>query len=219
MQSRQTAVLAERNRLARDMHDLLAQGFTGVIVQLEAAEDANSRGMPKAAAEHIRRAAEMARFGLREARRSVQALRPLALNETHVCAAMQELLRDTTAGTELQATFKLHGIPRQLPAVWEDHLLRVEQEALTNTFRHAGADHFSVAMFFDPAGIRLELCDDGSGFDATTEHEGFGLLGIKERVEEMGGTLKIASVRGEGTQISVHVPLPSQGDYRINFDE
>jgi PAS domain S-box-containing protein len=219
MQSRQTAVLAERNRLARDMHDLLAQGFTGVIVQLEAAEDANSRRLPKAAAEHIGRAAEMARYGLREARRSVQALRPLALNGTHVCAAMQELLRDTTAGTELQTTFKLHGIPRQLPAVWEDHLLRVEQEALTNTFRHAGADHFSVAMFFDPAGIRLELCDDGSGFDATTEHEGFGLLGIKERVEEMGGTLTIASVRGEGTQISVHVPLPSQGDYRINFDE
>jgi PAS domain S-box-containing protein len=219
MRSRQTAVLAERNRLARDMHDVLAQGFTGVIVQLEAAEDANLRGMPKAAAEHLTRAAEMARYGLREARRSVHALRPLALYETHVCAAMQELLRNKTAGTELLATFKLHGTPRQLPAIWEDHLLRIEQEALTNAFRHARADHFTVALFFDPASIRLELRDDGGGFDATTQHEGLGLLGIKERVEEMGGTLTIASAQGEGTEISVHVPLPSNGDSQGDFDE
>jgi PAS domain S-box-containing protein len=219
MQSRQTAVLAERNRLARDMHDVLAQGFTGVIVQLEAAEDANSKGLPKAAAEHIERAAEMARYGLREARRSVHALRPLALNENHICAAMQELLENMTAGTKLRSAFTPHGIPRQLPALWEDHLLRIEQEALTNTIKHAHADHFSAVMYFEAAGLRFELRDDGSGFDGITEHGGLGLLGIKERVEEMGGKLTIASAPGKGTQISVHVPLPSQDGNGTNSDD
>ena len=199
------------------MHDVLAQGFTGVIVQLEAAEDANSRGMPTAAAEHM--GARSRRDGPLRVKRMAgdlqHALRPLALNETPVCAAMQELLlKQDGVRIELLATFKLCGIPRQLPALWEDHLLRIEQEAANQHFRHARADHFfTVALFFDPAGIRLDLRDDGSGFDATTQNEGLGLLGIKERVEEMGGISMIAKRSGERYEdFSVHVPLPSNGD-------
>ena len=104
-QSREAAVVAERNRLARDIHDTLAQGFTGVVVQLEAAEDAISKGLAQAADDHIARAGGMARYGLSEARRSVQALRPQLLEESELCSALDGLIQKMSAGTSLQAEF------------------------------------------------------------------------------------------------------------------
>ena len=207
-QNRQAAVVAERNRLARDIHDTLAQGFTGVIVQLEAAEDAQAQGLATDAAAHVARASELARDSLREARRSVHALRPQALEEADLPAALPALFQKMSAGTSLQAEFHTEGLPRQLPAEIEENLLRVSQEVLTNVLRHARARHFAASLKFDREALRLEFSDDGRGFDRDDKSDGFGLIGMEERVRKMGGHLDIQSARGAGTKISIVLALP-----------
>src|SRR6202045_706223 len=206
-ESQQAAVIAERNRMARDIHDTLAQGLTGVIVQLEAAEDAQAQNLAKDAAAHIERASDLARDSLQEARRSVHALRPLVLAGKNLCAAIEELIRKMVTGTNLHAEFTIQGEPQLMPQEWEENLLRVAQEVLTNTLRHARASHFKVHFAFDPQTIRLELRDDGCGFDPAKRYDGFGLLGIKERVESMGGELTVQSAPENGTAILVFLPL------------
>jgi len=206
-QSRQSAVMAERNRIARDIHDTLAQGFTGVILQLEAVEEATSQRLAGKAGEHLTRAGELAREGLREARRSVWALRPRTLEERDLCEALRELIQKVTAGTTVRAEFTVEGKPRALPLEWEDNLLRIGQEVLTNALRHAQASKFSTQLAFDDEEVRLSLRDNGSGFDPAGRHDGFGLQGMRERVEGMGGQLSIQSASGEGTLISIAVPL------------
>lgn len=206
-QSRQTAVLAERNRLARDIHDTLAQGFTGVIVQLEAAADATSRGLTAEAGEHLQRAGDLARLSLKDARRSVQALRPQALEQQDLGEALDDMIRKMTARTALKTRFEVTGAPRSLPFDWEENLLRIGQEVLTNALRHAQANEFVVRLAFAPGEIRLDLRDNGRGFDASQRHDGFGLLGIRERVEQMGGQLTINTAAGQGTATLIVLPL------------
>jgi PAS domain S-box-containing protein len=209
-QSRQVAVTAERNRLARDIHDTLAQGFTGVIVQLEAAEEAMSQNLAAKAAGHLERAGELARESLRGARRSVRALRPQALEEKDLGEALEGLLRRVTAGTNLRAGFSSEGQARELPPEWEENVLRICQEVLTNALRHAQAREFKVRLLFERRELRLDLRDDGGGFDPAGRHEGFGLQGIRERVQGMGGQLSIQSAKGEGTAISIVLPLTGE---------
>jgi signal transduction histidine kinase len=208
-QSRESAVMAERNRLARDIHDTLAQGFTGVIVQLEAAADAKSKGLAKEADEHLARAGELARESLGEARRSVRALRPQALEEKNLSEALAALFEKMTAGTSLRSEFILSGEPRPLPPVWEENLLRIGQEVLTNALRHAQASHFTARITFAANEVRLDLRDNGRGFDPGARHDGFGLLGMRERVEGMGGRIAIQSANGNGTAILIALPLPN----------
>jgi PAS domain S-box-containing protein len=206
-ENRDSAVIAERNRMARDIHDSLAQGFTGVIVQLEAAEDAKLRGLSKEADEHLNRAGDLARDSLNEARRSVQALRPLVLEENDLCGALSALFAKMTTGTSLRSEFKLQGHPRPLPPAWEENLLYIGQEALTNVLRHARANHFSAQLAFSSDALRLDLRDDGCGFDPSSKNSGFGLLGMRERVESIGGQLAVVSAPGEGTAVLITVPL------------
>ena len=206
-ESRESAVIAERNRMARDIHDTLAQGFTGVIVQLEAAEDAGQRGLAAEADEHLHRARDMARESLREARRSVHALRPEALEENDLCEALDALFTKMTAGTALRSEFSFQGDPCRLPGPWEEDLLHIGQEALTNVLRHAGATNFEARITFEREHTRLDFRDDGRGFDPARKRDGFGLVGMRQRVERMGGTLEIRSGPGEGSTISVTVPL------------
>ena len=207
-QGRESAVIAERNRLARDIHDTLAQGFTGVIVQLEAAADASSRGMDSESERHRDRASELARESLDEARVSLRALRPTILEKNELCGALHGLFVKMTRSISLQAEFHCHGTKRNLPLRWDEHLLRIAQESLTNSSRHSDAKHFLGDLYFDAVEIRLELRDDGGGFDVGSQHQGFGLLGIQERVDEMGGTLSITST-STGTATSVRVPFAS----------
>src|SRR5881296_583613 len=204
-ESREDEVIAERNRMARDIHDTLAQGFTGVIVQLEAAADATSKGLMKEADEHLGRAADLARESLKEARRSVRAIRPLALENKDLCEALDNLIRKMTAGTTLRAKFSLHGQPRPLSAEWEENLLHIGQEVLTNALRHAHATEFHTALVFGPNEVRLELRDNGRGFDPAVKHDGFGLIGIKERVEGMGGRITTQSAIDKGTAVLIIV--------------
>src|SRR6058998_515045 len=148
-QSRQSAVMAERNRMARDIHDTLAQGFTGVIVQLEAVEEAMSKDQAVKASGHLDRAGELARESLREARRSVQALRPQALEEKQLSEALKDLIEKMTQGTSVHAKFTVQGKLLKLPPEWETNLLRIGQEVLTNVIRHAQASEFKVLLVFD----------------------------------------------------------------------
>ena len=212
VQSRQSAVTAERNRMARDIHDTLAQGFTGVIVQLEAVEEAMSRNQAVKASGHLDRAGELARESLREARRSVQALRPQALEEKQLSEALKDLIEKMTSGTTVQAEFTLQGEQQKLPPEWETNLLRIGQEVLTNVLRHARASEFNVLLVFDSREIRLDLRDNGCGFDPQRRHEGFGLQGMRERAEGMGGQLTIQSAAGKGTAISIVLPVANASE-------
>jgi signal transduction histidine kinase/PAS domain-containing protein len=206
---RQAAVVAERNRMARDIHDTLAQGFTGVIVQLEAVQEAMSKGLSAKATECLSRASALARESLQEARRSVRALRPQTLEENDLCEALQQLLRKMTDGTDVLAQFSVSGQPPELPPEWDENLLRIGQEVLTNVLRHAQARHFRARLAFEEKKIQLTLTDDGRGFDPAARHEGFGLRGIRERVETMGGQLSIQSAKNEGARLSILLPSPN----------
>jgi signal transduction histidine kinase len=205
-QSQQAAILEERNRMARDMHDTLAQGFTGVILQLEAVADAISCGQQKEADKHLHRAAGLARQGLSEARRSVHALRPQALENANLWDALKGIIKNTTAGTALSTTCELRGKLPELPPLWQENLLHIGQEALTNTLKYARAQNFRARLSCNARGIRLELRDDGAGFDLKDRNDGLGLTGMRERVEQMSGELEITSVRGQGTKIVVALP-------------
>jgi PAS domain S-box-containing protein len=205
-QSQRAAVLEERNRMARDIHDTLAQGFTGVIVQLEAAEDAISLGSRKEADNHLHRAGELARRSLSEARRSVHALRPRALEEHNFWDALKGTIKNTTVGTALHATFETQGKLPELPQPWQENLLHIGQEALTNALKYAHARNFKTRLTCKAQKLRLELRDDGDGFKAKDRHDGVGLSGMRERVEQMGGELEITSARGKGTKITVLLP-------------
>ena len=205
-QGQRAAVFEERNRMARDIHDTLAQGFTGVIVQLEAAEDAISCGCRKEADNHLHRAAELARQSLSEARRSVHALRPRALQEHNFWDALKGTIKNTTAGTALHTTFAAQGKLPDLPEPWQENLLHIGQEALTNTLKYAHARKFETRISCKAKELRLELRDDGDGFKVKDRHDGLGLAGMRERVEQMGGELEITSSRGKGTKITVVLP-------------
>jgi PAS domain S-box-containing protein len=205
-QGHRAAVFEERNRMARDIHDTLAQGFTGVIVQVEAAEDALSRGWRKEADQHLQRVAELARRSLNEARRSVHALRPQALEDHNFWDALKGIIKNTTVGTALRIKFETLGEVPDLPRPWQENLLHIGQEALTNTLKYGHAHYFETRLTYKAKKLRLELRDDGTGFSAKEGHDGMGLTGMRERVEQMGGELEIASARGKGTKITVLLP-------------
>jgi signal transduction histidine kinase len=209
-QGRRAAVFEERNRMARDIHDTLAQGFTGVIVQLEAAEDAISCGSRREGDKHLHRAGELARQSLSEARRSVHALRPRALEEHNFWDALKGSIKNTTAGTALHATFEAQGKLPELPQPWQENLLHIGQEALTNALKYAHARNFKTRLTYKAKELRLELRDDGDGFKVKDRHDGVGLRGMRERVEQMGGELEITSSGGKGTKITV--VLPANGE-------
>jgi len=205
-QGQRAAVFEERNRMARDIHDTLAQGFTGVIVQLEAADDAISCGYRKEAYDHLHRAGELARRSLSEARRSVHALRPQALEEHNFWDALKGIIKNTTIGTALHTKFETQGKLPELPRPWQENLLHIGQEALTNTLKYAHARNFETRLSYKAKELCLELRDDGDGFKVKDRHDGAGLTGMRERVEQMGGALKVTSAPRKGTRITVMVP-------------
>ena len=205
--ARQAAVLAERNRLARDVHDTIAQGLTGVIVQLEAADEAMVQSRPAQISEHIDRASTLARESLQEARRSVRALRPQALVDAALEIALKDVVTGMTAGTAISAHVTVEGEAVRLLPDCEDNLLRIGQEVLTNAVRHANPTKFQCRLSYGTREIALQLSDNGIGFDPTEHHLGFGLLGMRERVAAIGGTLTIDSGPDKGTSVTVSLPI------------
>lgn len=206
-ETRHTSTLMERNRIARDLHDTIAQGLTGVIVQLEAAADASARGLRTDADDHAARARELARESLQDARRSVNALRPRPLEEKDLCVALRDLADRLTHGTGTDVEFKVYGRPLLLQPRWEENLLRIGQEAVTNAVRHGSPTRLSIHLAFEPAVLKLSLRDNGKGFVPERRHDGFGLRGMTERVGEMGGEIMIDSKLGVGTEVLVVLPV------------
>jgi signal transduction histidine kinase len=205
-QGRQGAVLAERNRMAREIHDTLAQGFTGIVVQLEAAEDVLGEKDPAARA-HLERARALARRSLAEARRSVYALRLPRLEREPLPSALRASVGALTAGTPLEVAWAIEAGWPALADELEQDLLRIGQEAAINTLKHAQARRLRVALSATAGEVRLEVSDDGRGFDpAASANGGFGLLGMRERAERHGGTLEVNSQPGSGTTVRCRVP-------------
>jgi PAS domain S-box-containing protein len=201
-QQREAAILKERTRMARDIHDTLAQGFTGVVLQMEAAEDALLEKDQEHALRHVCRARELARDSLAEARRSVHALRPQALETAAFADALKATIKNAAAGTSLRTQFRLKGTPRNLAPAVEENLLHIGQEALTNVLKHAHATNFQAHLFFDSDAVRLELSDNGDGFVVDGANGGgIGLIGMKERANQIGATLTVSSKPGAGTKI------------------
>ncbi|MEO0771305.1 MAG: sensor histidine kinase, partial [Cyanobacteria bacterium J06649_4] len=201
------ALTNERNRLAREIHDTLAQAFTGVSLQLEAAKSAATADFEDAFY-HIERAGNLARSGLSEARRSVRALRSHALETDTLPNALSTALAEMTQSSPTQAHFVLKGTPYSLPEDIQTNLLRIGQEATTNTLRHAQADTLTLTLKFAPHQIRMTITDDGRGCQVTSlaDFEGFGLVGMKERVHRFDGQFSFTSTPGKGTVIEIMVP-------------
>jgi signal transduction histidine kinase len=208
--SRQAAVLEERNRMAREIHDTLAQSFTGILIELGVARRIASRE-PEEAWTVIEHVAELARQGLSEARRSVWALQPESLEYSNLAAALPRSLDQMTSGIPLHGEVHIHGEPRDLPADVGMNLLRIAQEAVNNVIRHARAQNVFVEMTFDADKVRLCIQDDGQGFDARQyEHTGgFGLIGMRQRSERIRGQLTISSQPGRGTEVAVAALVPT----------
>lgn len=202
---REGAVLEERNRMAREIHDTLAQGLTGIVVQLEAAEDAAEE--PAEAARHIRRARELARESLGEARRSVWALRPQALAQRSLTDALRESVTALTQPVGLAARFEIDPHLPALDADLENDLLRISLEAVTNALKHARALTISIALRVVDGDIVLHVADDGRGFSpgARQDAGGFGLIGMRERAGRHGGAVEFVS---SATGMTVKVTVP-----------
>ncbi|HKQ03975.1 MAG TPA: two-component regulator propeller domain-containing protein [Blastocatellia bacterium] len=204
------AVLAERNRMARDIHDTLAQGFVGISLQLEAVGKMLDQS-PDRAKQHLDLAQTMVTHSLAEARRSVWDLRAQALENTDLATALADAAKKLTSGTAVQSEFQVTGTPRQLPATVESNLWRIGQEAMTNALKHAHPRHLRVELAFAPKHVTLSVTDDGHGFDTQNDRlsgDGhFGLIGMRERAERLKGKLQIDSGEGTGTRISVIAPV------------
>lgn len=210
MRARFDAVLAERNRIAREIHDNLAQEILGVSVQLEIVARLMSVSA-ETARTHLDRARQLVRGSIAEARRYVWDLRSQSLDDRDLPAALAEMTRRLAAESDVQTQFQVGGTFRPLPQQVENNLLRIAQEAVNNAVRHARARTIYVNLLFDASGVRLSVRDDGRGFDPAGQDGGrgghFGIVGMRERAEEMGGALVIESEAGRGSEVSVGVPL------------
>ncbi|MEK7948855.1 sensor histidine kinase [Luteolibacter sp. Y139] len=200
------AVLSERGRFAREIHDSLAQGLTSISLQLECVRDEISEE-PEKARLHLETARGLVRDSMREARRTVWNLRPLALGEADLATALQRFAADLTRDGKVIAQQEIEGTPRPLSADQESALLRIGQEALTNAARHSGSNRIVVRLRFGSDWVTLTVLDNGGGFDvAERVGKGYGLTGMHERVAALGGSLSIDSRPGEGTEVSATLP-------------
>ena len=210
--AREAGVDDERRRMAREIHDTLAQGLAGIITQLQAAE--GTLPVDDRSATHIETALALARDSLAEARRSVQALRPEALLRGRLADALAEAARRSLVATTVIPEVRVTGDIRSLDADLEVALLRVAQEALANAAHHARPGRVAVTLSYLDDEVVLDVVDDGVGFDPASvststppDGSGYGLTAMRQRVAERGGTLEVESEPGAGTALSARVPL------------
>ncbi|QHA04538.1 sensor histidine kinase [Streptomyces broussonetiae] len=209
-------VLAERERLAREIHDTLAQGLSSIQLLLHAAER-TLPGAPENAVRHVRQARRTAVDNLAEARRFVAALAPPALEGSTLADALERLCATTGTRHRLTVRFRLGGAACALPTAYEVALLRIAQSALANTVRHARAGAVEVTLGHLDDGVALTVADDGVGFDPgglpapDPETGGFGLAAMQARIGALGGTVSIDSTPGHGTTLTARLPLTRPG--------
>nr|WP_246345869.1 sensor histidine kinase [Conexibacter arvalis] len=192
--------------MAREIHDTLAQGLTGIVAQIQAAEQAAER--PERWRRHLRTAAQLARESLAEARRSVRAVRPEALENARLPEALADVARRWSAIHDVGVEVTTTGRARPLRPEVEVTLLRTAQEALANVAKHARAGRVGVTLSYMDDEVTLDVRDDGVGFDlgARPADDGVGLVAMRQRVEGLGGRLEIESEPGGGTAVSASAP-------------
>ena len=208
-QSTRIGALEERNRLAREIHDTLAQGITAVALQLEHADALLDAGTdPRRAQQAVRQALTLTRANLEETRRSLHDLRAAPLEGRTLAEALAALAAEWSTGGETEATFTVVGDVPTLSVRIETALYRVAQEALANVRRHAEARHVLLRMEAQARRITLLIEDDGKGFDTDEVRDGrYGLIGLNERLHLLGGTLRVESGPGDGTRLEAVLPL------------
>jgi PAS domain S-box-containing protein len=207
--ARQSAVLEERNQLAGEIHDSLAQFFTGITMQLGAAREVFKAGSGNVLS-YLERASDLAQFGLSEARRSAFSLQPTILWESGLIEALQKLVERSNIPGRLRCNFHSTDLPEEsLPPSVQQDLLRIAQEAISNAVRHAKPTVISVNLRCEPPNLVLEVTDNGSGIaDAqAASREGFGFSNMRARAENIGAQLNVRTASGRGTTIVVHVPV------------
>jgi signal transduction histidine kinase len=202
-QAREAGVLDERQRMAREIHDTIAQGLTGVITQLEAAHQA--LGDDGEVTRHLDLAGGIARESLDEARRSVQAIRPGPLDHSRLPEALDEIAAKWAAASDIDVQMQTTGERRPLHPDVEVTLLRAAQEALANVAKHSSATRVGITLSFMDGAVVLDVRDDGIGFEpeGPVGESSFGLAGMRQRVEDAKGRMEIESAPGEGTAISI----------------
>ncbi|MYR92916.1 MULTISPECIES: sensor histidine kinase [unclassified Streptomyces] len=214
---RTAGTLAERERLAREIHDTLAQGLSSIQLLLRAAERTLPAEAPATA--HVRAAREAAQANLAEARSFVRALTPPDLEHGSLAAALERLCARTT-GPDLTVRFAVSGTPVELPTPYEVALLRTAQSALANTVRHAAAGRAEITLSFMDTSVALDVVDDGRGFDPSAApvdergDGGFGLPAMRSRAATLGGTLSVESAPGQGTALAVTLPVAAPAQER-----
>lgn len=217
-QARQAGVLDERQRMAREIHDTLAQGLIGIITQLQAAQLQADGPAGAGSAEwqrHLDAATKLARESLVEARRSVHALRPEPLETARLGDALADTARRWSALHGVPVAVTTTGTARPVPPESEVALLRTAQEALANVARHAAAGRVGLTLSYLEREVALDVRDDGRGFQPDRRADtapgevagGFGLVAMRQRVENLSGTLQIESEPGAGTAVSARIPI------------
>jgi signal transduction histidine kinase len=201
IQAREAGVLDERQRMAQEIHDTLAQGFTGIITQLEAAEQTGDWRT------RVATSVRLARENLTEARRSVHALRPAPLENAALPEALAEVVEGWSGANGVAVEVTTTGTVRSMHPEVEVALLRTAQEALANVAKHAGASRVGLTLSYMEDVVTLDVRDDGVGFDLDAPRvEGFGLLTMRQRVCRLAGAFEVESELGSGTAISASVP-------------
>ena len=200
------AILNERNRVAREIHDTLSQNLGAISVQLELART-HAADISAPARKHIGTAHQLARSALAEARDSIWNMRSHVLERCDLGEALEDILKRMTEGTGVTPSMQVTGARRRLPPVVENNLLRIGQEAITNASKHAKPSRIDVLLAFEDRSVRLSVEDDGVGFvresKRNADRRSFGLMGIEERAEVLGGSVDIRSVPGHGTCVTV----------------
>lgn len=210
-QAREAGVLDERQRLAGEIHDTLAQGLAGIVTQLEAAQQAGDRTTERD--RHLDTATRLARTSLDQARRTVHAVGPDALEDAQLPEALGQAIADWSELSGPRTEFTVTGTPQRLHPEIEVTVLRVVQEGLANIAKHAGANRVGLTLSYMGDVVTIDVRDDGVGFDPSAaaggDHElgGFGLTGMRQRLRRVAGTLEVESEPGGGTALSASVPL------------
>ncbi|CAG7658444.1 Nitrogen regulation protein B [Actinacidiphila bryophytorum] len=208
-QAREAGVLDERQRMAGEIHDTLAQGLTGIVTQLEAAERFDAD--PVRRARHRELARTLARDSLAEARRSVQALRPGPLDQAaHLPGALDDLARRWSRTSGVTVRVEVTGSPVPLPPPVEVALFRTAQEGLANIAKHAAASRAGLTLSYTHEVVMLDVLDDGTGFDSAPAADSYGLTAMRRRLHQVGGSLEIETAPGDGTALSASVPATTQ---------
>lgn len=210
VQAREAGVRDERQRMAREIHDTLAQGLAGILTQLQAAEQASD--VPAVRHRHVSNAMDLARESLVEARRTVHAVGPSALAEARLPDAIGDVAKRWSEVNRVEAVLTTTGDARPMHTEVEVALLRTAQEALANVAKHARAGRVALTLSYMEDLVTLDVLDDGVGFQPDTKRTGgsadggFGLAGMRQRVQRLAGRLDVESEPGGGTAITVTVP-------------